>query len=225
MSCNCNKNSYDKVDLNLSCGAKHFAVENYFSELVHEWEKESARYNLGIQELYAIEYGTDGNNDELNTVTFKYRKGHEIITRTFKCAPKGDPGEPGPRGLSAYEVYKSVTGSDLSEEEWLASLHGEKGDDGKPARIGSITIDYVSNCESSAEVVQTNTENNVWTLKLHLAISPVADIVNQTVDALKSEFYNKSEINEKLMTLRNDIELRIKGIYDGLGIDYIEVDE
>ncbi len=37
----------------------YFAVQNYFSELVHDWEKELAKYNLGIQELENINYFTE----------------------------------------------------------------------------------------------------------------------------------------------------------------------
>ena len=39
----------------------NFAVQNYFAELVHDWEKEIARYNLGIQELDSINYITEQN--------------------------------------------------------------------------------------------------------------------------------------------------------------------
>lgn len=43
-----------------------------------------------------------------------------------EAGPKGEKGEP---GLSAYEVYLNAGGT-LTEEEWLESLKGEKGQDG-----------------------------------------------------------------------------------------------
>lgn len=42
----------------------------------------------------------------------------------------GPPGEPGPQGLSAYEVYLK-NGGELSETEWLESLKGEPGEPGQ----------------------------------------------------------------------------------------------
>ena len=111
MGCNCNKDTYNKVDLNLSCGGKNFAVENYFSELVHDWEKEAARYNLGIQELESIKYytTTDSSGEKLNKVAFTYRKGHEYKVMEFDVAPQGPEGPEGPSGndgLSAYDIAK-----------------------------------------------------------------------------------------------------------------------
>jgi hypothetical protein len=41
------------------CNSEYFAVKNYFSELVHDWEKDLAKYNLGISELESINYFTD----------------------------------------------------------------------------------------------------------------------------------------------------------------------
>ena len=202
MGCNCNKDTYNKVDLNLSCGGKNFAVENYFSELVHDWEKEAARYNLGIQELYSIEYGTDGNNNQLNTVTFKYRKGHEIISRTFKCAPQGIQGEPGPMGLSAYDVAKAC-GYDGTQQQWLESLKG------KTPIFEKITVDYnVGNSETGYGEIE-NLGNGKYNVILHI-VKPtivVSDIVREVVTSLKDNYYNKEDIDDKFQKLKDAFTL------------------
>ena len=49
-----------------------------------------------------------------------------------EAGPKGEKGEP---GLSAYEVYLNAGGT-LTEEEWLESLKGEKGQDGYTPVLG-----------------------------------------------------------------------------------------
>lgn len=79
------------------CNSEYFAVQNYFSELVHDWEKDLAKYNLGISELESINYFTDQteNGELLNKVQFVFRRGHEVITKEFLVAPKGEKGDKG----------------------------------------------------------------------------------------------------------------------------------
>lgn len=61
-----------------------------------------------------------------------------------KQGPPGRKGDPGATGLSAYEIAVK-NGFDGTEEEWLESLKGEKGDPGTgegipgpPGRDGQI---------------------------------------------------------------------------------------
>lgn len=66
-------------------------------------------------------------------------KGTDSIEVDMKEA--GPPGEKGEPGLSAYEVYQNAGGT-LTEVEWLDSLKGEPGKDGKTPIKGD---DYWTN--------------------------------------------------------------------------------
>lgn len=124
------------------CNSEHFAVQNYFSELVHDWEKDLAKYNLGISELESINYFTDQTEqgELLNKVQFVFRRGHEVITKEFLVAPKGDKGDKG----------DSLTWESLTDDQKRV-LRGEKGD--TPV-LGNIIVNYdESPCNTSGNFV------------------------------------------------------------------------
>jgi len=58
-----------------------------------------------------------------------------VATMEVEIKESGPQGEPGPRGLSAYEVYLE-NGGNLSETDWLESLKGETGKDGNNGKDG-----------------------------------------------------------------------------------------
>lgn len=138
-NCNCEKTKTEKRTV---CQSNHFSVQNYFSELVHAWEKDLARYNLGIQELENINYITEETpeGEFLNKVQFVFRKGHELITKEFLVSPKGRDGKDG----------KNFTWDDLTESQrlMLKGDQGEKGNDGETPILNSINVSYTeSTCE------------------------------------------------------------------------------
>ena len=184
-SCDCNTK---KIDLKPQCGTPQcFKIDNYFSELVHNWEKEAARYNLGIQELEGIEYVTENNNGEILTkVVFKYRKGHELFTREFYCAPAGPEGKPGKDGRDG------DTGP-----------QGLKGDKGDTPNLGLVRIHWTDKCDEEKGEFKSRCDNpNLYDLELYLrkpdAITELSNILNTINDTLTQYYVTKESLNEKL---------------------------
>ena len=65
-----------------------------------------------------------------------------VATMEVEIKESGPQGEPGPRGLSAYEVYLE-NGGTLSEIDWLESLKGETGQTGKDGVDGKDGVNGV----------------------------------------------------------------------------------
>lgn len=139
------------------CPSDHFVVKNYFSELIHDWERDLAKYNLGIQELESINYITEEveEGSYLNKVQFVFRRGHELITKEFLVSPKGRDGKDG----------KSFTWDDLTESQKKQlkgdeGKQGPKGEDGITPKLGYVFVNYAeSNCDING-VFKENTPNS-----------------------------------------------------------------
>lgn len=187
LSCNCGSktdvkkgcscNSGKKININ-PCTPEHFAVVNYFSELVHEWEKEAARHNLGISELEGIEYVTDTGEDGeiLTKVIFKYRKGYEFYTREFRVAPQGEKGDKGDKGNPGEK--------------------GDKGDDGHTPVLSKVSVNWVNDCtEEGGQFVE---RHGVYDLQLNLkkpdTIQQLESIIRDINNILVNNYVNKSEL-------------------------------
>lgn len=213
------KDTYNKIDLGCF-GQNHFAVENYFSELVHDWEKEAARHNLGITELENIHYETEmdeDNNELLTYIVFQYRKGYELVTRKFRVAPKGDKGDSGPKGndgKSAYDIARE-NGFIGTITDWLSSLK---------ATISKVEVSYVdSDCEQpSASVEEDSNHNLVLYLRITKPNLTTDDIVNLNtliLNQISASYYNKQQIDNLVSGLESRISA-LEGIISALGIHY-----
>ena len=217
--CECGKN--DKCsEKRTTCSTNYFTVQNYFSELVHDWEKELAKYNLGIQELENINYVTEEtpNGELLSKVQFIFRKGHEVITKEFIVAPKGEKGDPG----------DSLTWDKLTEDQ-KNSLKGAKGD--TPV-LGNIIIDYdESPCNTSGSFV-FNEQTGRYDLYLTLpkqrtfqdCLDDIQSLLNQfndTIDAkfdalnIKIDAHKQFDFSKLGLHLESDGKT-LKLVYDGL---------
>lgn len=78
------------------------------------------------------EIGPKGDKGDIGPQGEKGDKGD--TGPTGEIGPKGDKGDPGPEGKSAYEVAVAA-GFGGSEEQWLDSLKGEKGESGITASL------------------------------------------------------------------------------------------
>lgn len=205
-----------KIDLRSNCGGnQYFAITNYFSELVHDWEKEAARYNLGIQELESIKYHTSTDPESgqvLNKVIFTYRKGHEQKVMEFDVAPrgeKGNKGDKGDNGLSAYQIAKGLgLASNMSEGQWIASLKGDT------PKITEINVDYTASSKGYGECELISDDK--YRLNLHL-VPPVldtSDLINDLVNSWSTHYYRKDETYSK--TEVNALIANLEGKYDAL---------
>lgn len=174
-----------KIDLKSQCGTpEYFQVNNYFSELIHEWEKEAARYNLGIQELENIEYKTEETEEGaiLTKVVFTYRKGHELITREFCCAPQGPKGEDGRDGRDG------ATGP-----------IGPRGEQGPAPHLTRVILNWVDNCEDEGGTFDPDPNYpNSYYLNLKLkrpdVFEELSNILNQINDQLTQYYAKKSDL-------------------------------
>lgn len=192
-NCNCKKNkdnsSFQKINLQGSCAPNVFAVSNYFSELVHDWEKEAARNNLGISELENITYETDQNNG-LITVTFVYRKGMETFIRSFPVS--GQPGKDGKDGKD-----------------------GAQGPQGPAPTLNNVNIQYFSDdtVQPHGDFVLTD---NGYTLNLYLKTPTINVNDLQTITNLvKSQltYYDIDQVRIMIGNLERritDLEERIQ---------------
>lgn len=180
--CSCNK----KINIKNDCATPQcFKVDNYFSELVHNWEKEAARYNLGIQELEGIEYVTENKDDELLTkVIFKYRQGHELITREFYCAPAGPEGKPGKDGRDG--------------DTGPQGLKGDKGDPGVSPTLGIVKLTWVNKSSDEEAYFEQVCDTNVWNLILKLqkpdSITELENIITQINNTLVEHYVTKDSL-------------------------------
>ena len=182
--CNCENTSKNTCSTTRSvCNSNHFVVQNYFSELVHDWEKELAKYNLGIQELESINYFTEEteNGSFLNKVQFIFRKGHELITREFLVNSRGEKGEKG----------DPFTWDDL--EDWQIQLlkgeKGDKGNDGEAPILSAVKITYSDSMQDIGGDFEKLGDSNVYTLHLTLpkqkTLQECIDIIQEAFDAFQ----------------------------------------
>lgn len=177
----------------------YFAVQNYFSELVHDWEKELAKYNLGIQELENINYFTEQseNGELLNKVQFIFRKGHELITREFLVAPKGEKGD-------------KLTWDDLTEGQKNA-LKGDKGDPGDDGQTPVLRFVKITYSESPCDVSgyferyeQTNTYDLILTLPKQRTFDECLEDIRSLINQFNINFESQlAQITQKVNSLEN----------------------
>lgn len=217
--CSCN----NKIDIKSNCATPQcFKVDNYFSELVHNWEKEAARYNLGIQELEGIEYVTENNNGELLTkVIFKYRQGHELITREFYCAPVGPEGKPGKDGRDG--------------DTGPQGPKGDKGDPGVSPTLGVVKLTWVNKGSDEEAYFEQVCDTNVWNLILKLqkpdSITELENIITQINDNLVEHYVTKDSLpdfSQFVTKAENNIRLDYTGstlslIKNGVLEDSVEI--
>ena len=180
------------------CNSEHFAVKNYFSELVHDWEKDLAKYNLGISELESINYFTDQteSGELLNKVQFVFRRGHEVITKEFLVAPKGDKGDKG----------DCFTWESLTDAQKRA-LKGDKGDDGDTPVLRFVKISYSdSPCEVSGTFERFG-DTNMYDLLLTLPKQRTFDECLEEIRRLINQFNINFEAQLAALTQRvNSLE-------------------
>lgn len=192
--CNCENTTKNTCSTTRSvCNSNHFVVQNYFSELVHDWERDLAKYNLGIQELESINYFTKEteNGSLLNKVQFVFRRGHELITKEFLVAPSGKDGKDGKDG-------KPFTWQDLSEEQ----RNMLRGDIGETPILRYVSIDYSdSPCDVNG-VFERIGDTLYYDLKLVLPKQKSFDECLQRVEELLNQFY--ANINTYIIDLIND---------------------
>lgn len=217
--CSCN----NKINIKNDCATPQcFKVDNYFSELVHNWEKEAARYNLGIQELEGIEYVTENKDDELLTkVIFKYRQGHELITREFYCAPAGPEGKPGKDGRNG--------------DTGPQGLKGDKGDPGVSPTLGIVKLTWVNKGSDEEAYFEQVCDTNVWNLILKLqkpdSITELENIITQINDNLVEHYVTKDSLpdfSQFVTKAENNIRLDYTGstlslIKNGVLEDSVEI--
>lgn len=202
-TCECHKTETkcNKTQCTQDCSCDNFKVSNYFSELIHDWEKETARYNLGIQELENIEYVTVSTEtgEQLTKVIFKYRLGRELITREFYVAPKGDKGD-------------SFTWKDLTDEQ-KAMLKGDPGlpgKDGDSPELNKVEIVWMTNGHEYGEFVKNECSNS-YNLILYLnkpdSIAELSRILEQINAQLVANYVTKDYLNTVLANYATRTEL------------------
>ena len=105
-------------------------------------KREDKQVNYGFAALASlhentiIEYVTDDNL--LTKVIFKYRKGHELVTNEFYCAPQGPAGKDGRDGRVGATGPK-----------------GEKGDKGDTPSLNKVILTWVdSHIEEGGRFVE-----------------------------------------------------------------------
>lgn len=207
--CSCN----NKINIKNDCATPQcFKVDNYFSELIHNWEKEAARYNLGIQELEGIEYVTENKDDELLTkVIFKYRQGHELITREFYCAPAGPEGKPGKDGRDG--------------DTGPQGLKGDKGDPGVSPTLGIVKLTWVNKGSDEEAYFEQVCDTNVWNLILKLqkpdSITELENIITQINDNLVEHYVTKDSLPDFSQFVTKS-ENRIRLDYTGSTLSLIK---
>lgn len=197
--CDCNDKKDNCTIKRSVCNSEYFAVKNYFSELVHDWEKDLAKYNLGISELESINYFTDQteSGELLNKVQFVFRRGHEVITKEFLVAPKGDKGDKG----------DCFTWESLTDAQKKA-LKGDKGDDGDTPVLRFVRVSYSdSPCEVSGSFERFG-ETNMYDLLLILPKQRTFDECLEEIRRLINQFNINFEaqlaaLTQKVNSLEN----------------------
>lgn len=166
-----------------------FKVDNYFSELVSEWEKEAAKANLGIKELINIEYFMDEMNF-LQKVRFTYKDGHDEVAKTFTIAPKGEKGDP-------------FTWNDLTIQQREA-LRGEPGIPGVTPYLSKVNIEWVNDGADHGDFLKEGDSNN-YTLRLYLkkpdSMKSMEELLDKFMQMLSKSYVTKEELTEKLSKL------------------------
>ncbi len=112
----------------------------------------------------------------------------------------------GPKGLSAYEVYVK-NGGTLSETEWLESLRGEQGLQGKPGAVKMQVVDTLPDVGETDTIylVKKNNpgEQNLYDEYVYTETSGWEHIGDTSVDL--TDYYTKEETDEKLNNKQNTL--------------------
>ena len=105
----------------------------------------------------------------------------------------------GPKGLSAYEVYVK-NGGTLSEIEWLKSLRGEQGPQGKPGAVKMQVVDTLPDVGETDTIYllkkDTPGEQNLYDEYVYTETTGWEHIGDTSVDL--TDYYTKEETDEKL---------------------------
>lgn len=105
----------------------------------------------------------------------------------------------GPKGLSAYEVYVK-NGGTLSEIEWLKSLRGEQGPQGKPGAVKMQVVDTLPDVGETDTIYllkkDTPGEQNLYDEYVYTETTGWEHIGDTSVDL--TDYYTKEETDEML---------------------------
>lgn len=107
--------------------------------------------SVSVSETTTGEPGTDANVENV---------GDSQNVKLKFTIPKGDKGEIGEDGKSAYQIWTEQEGnSGKSEEDFLLSLKGEKGNPGEDGKAATIRIGSVTTGDT-AQVTNSGTETD-----------------------------------------------------------------
>lgn len=101
----------------------------------------------------------------------------------------------GPKGLSAYEVYVK-NGGTLSETEWLKSLRGEQGPQGKPGAVKMQVVDTLPDVGETDTIYLVKKdkpgEQNLYDEYVYTETTGWEHIGNTSVDL--TDYYAKEDL-------------------------------
>lgn len=133
----------------------------------------------------------------------------------------------GPKGLSAYEVYVK-NGGTLSETEWLKSLRGEQGPQGKPGAVKMQVVDTLPDVGETDTIylVKKNNpgEQNLYDEYVYTETTGWEHIGDTSVDL--TDYYTKEETDEKLNNIVYSLDLpNSGGFLDLNSLDYQKIND
>lgn len=133
----------------------------------------------------------------------------------------------GPKGLSAYEVYVK-NGGTLSETEWLKSLRGEQGLQGKPGAVKMQVVDTLPDVGETDTIYllkkDTPGEQNLYDEYVYTETTGWEHIGDTSVDL--TDYYTKEEMDEKLNNIAYSLDLPNSGGFLNLNsLDYQKIND
>lgn len=133
----------------------------------------------------------------------------------------------GPKGLSAYEVYVK-NGGTLSETEWLKSLRGEQGLQGKPGAVKMQVVDTLPDVGETDTIYllkkDTPGEQNLYDEYVYTETTGWEHIGDTSVDL--TDYYTKEETDEKLNNIVYSLDLPNSGGFLELNsLDYQKIND
>lgn len=136
-SCGCKKEEKN------ACNCKDFfTVENLFSELRSEWQKDAARLNLGITDIYNIEMIPSTENGGINELIITYRKGYNEWKKSYQIR-NGQMGKISSASVSFIEPgqnpHIAIDETENGQNLIFYLPRADKGDKGDPFRYEDFT--------------------------------------------------------------------------------------
>lgn len=132
----------------------------------------------------------------------------------------------GPKGLSAYEVYVK-NGGTLSEIEWLKSLRGEQGPQGKPGAVKMQVVDTLPDVGETDTIYllkkDTPGEQNLYDEYVYTETTGWEHIGDTSVDL--TDYYNKDETDEKLNNIAYSLDLLNSDFSNLNSLDYQKIND